>query len=43
MHPSLRHALTLTAIQYLTLSPSGAAEYEFFETLPLVLSGSRLP
>ena len=43
MHPSLRHALTLTAIQCLALSPSNAAEYEFFETLPLVLSGSRLP
>ena len=43
MHPSLRHALALTAIQCLALSPSTAAEYEFFETLPLVLSGSRLP
>ncbi len=43
MHPSLRHALTLTAIQCLALSPSNAAEYELFETLPLVLSGSRLP
>ena len=43
MHPSLRHALTLTVIQLLTLSASAAAEYEFFETLPPVLSGSRLP
>ena len=43
MHPCLRHALALTAIQCVTLSSSTAAEYEFFETLPLVLSGSRLP
>ncbi len=43
MHPCLRQVLVLTAVQWLALSPSNATEGDFFETLPLVLSASRLP